>query len=142
LDRTRYPSAENVQRGGYVLWQVDEGTPDVILIGTGSETHIALEAGKMLADEGIKARVVSMPSWELFDQQPAEYRGSVLPSSVRARVAIEAGMAVGWEHYVGLDGAVVGMRSFGASAPGPVLYEKFGLTAENAAAKAKELLGQ
>jgi transketolase len=142
LDRTRYPSAENVQRGGYVLWQVEEGTPDVILIGTGSETHIALEAGKMLADGGIKARVVSMPSWELFDQQPAEYRESVLPSSVRARVAIEAGIAVGWEHYVGLDGAVVGMHSFGASAPGPVLYEKFGLTAENAAAKAKDLLGQ
>jgi transketolase len=142
LDRTRCPSPENVQCGGYVLWQSSEGTPEVILIGTGSETHIALEAGKMLADEGVNARVVSLPSWELFDQQPAEYRESVLPANVRARVAIEAGLALGWEHYVGLDGTVVGMRSFGASAPAKVLYQKFGLTAENVVAQAKTVLGR
>ncbi len=142
LDRTQYAPVKSVQRGGYVLWQAEEGTPDVILIGTGSETHIALDAGKILADEGINARVVSLPSWELFDKQPAEYRDSVLPSQVRARVAIEAGIALGWEHYVGLDGAVVGMSSFGASAPAPVLYDKFRLTAGNVVAQAKALLGR
>jgi transketolase len=142
LDRTQYAPAKSVQRGGYVLWQAEEGAPDVILIGTGSETHIALDAGKILDDEGINARVVSLPSWELFDKQPAEYRESVLPSQVRARVAIEAGITLGWEHYVGLDGVVVGMTSFGASAPAPVLYDKFKLTAGNVAAQAKALLGR
>lgn len=140
LDRTELPSAENLQRGGYVLWQSADGTPDVILIGTGSEVHIALEAGKKLADEGVGVRVVSLPSWELFDRQPADYRESVLPPAVRARVAVEAGIKLGWEHYVGLDGVVVGMESFGASAPGDVLYEKFGITAENVAAQAHRLL--
>ncbi len=142
LDRAIYPPAEHLQCGGYVLWQSDEGIPEMILIGTGSETHIALEAGKTLAAEGIKVRVVSMPSWKLFDQQPAEYRESVLPMKVRARVAVEAGVTFGWEHYVGLDGAVVGMRSFGASAPAKVLLEEFGLTAENVVAQAKALLGR
>jgi transketolase len=141
LDRTEYASAEGVQRGGYVLWEADGGTPDVILIGTGSETHVALEAGRRLAAEGVKARVVSLLSWELFDRQPADYRESVLPPHVRARVAVEAGTRWGWERYVGLDGAVVGMDGFGASAPAPVLYEKFGITAENVIAQAKDLLG-
>ncbi|UCC75744.1 MAG: transketolase, partial [Anaerolineales bacterium] len=142
LDRTQYAPAQSVQRGGYVLWQAEEGTPDAILIGTGSETHIALDAGKILADEGINARVVSLPSWELFDKQPADYRQSVLPAQVRARVAVEAGMTLGWEHYVGLDGTVVGMTSFGASAPAPVLYDKFKLTAGNVVAQARALLGR
>jgi transketolase len=140
LDRDTYPSAENLHNGAYVLWQSAPGTPDVILIGTGSEVHIALEAGNTLATEGVKVRVVTMPSWELFDQQPAAYRVSVLPSEVRARVAVEAGVTLGWERYVGLDGAVVGLESFGASAPGPVLYEKFGITAENVAQQARALL--
>ncbi len=142
LDRTQYAPAQSVQRGGYVLWQAEEGTPDAILIGTGSETHIALDAGKILADEGINARVVSLPSWELFDKQPADYRQSVLPAQVRARVAVEAGTTLGWEHYVGLDGTVVGMTSFGASAPAPVLYDKFKLTAGNVVAQARALLGR
>jgi transketolase len=140
LDRSQYPPAQGVQRGGYVLWESDGGAPDVILIGTGSETHVALEAGKQLAAEGIKARVVSLPSWELFDRQAADYRESVLPPDVRARVAVEAGTKLGWEHYVGLDGTVVGMDRFGASAPAPILYEKFGITAENVVAQAKTLL--
>jgi transketolase len=140
LDRSAYPAAGNLQRGAYVLWESSRGSPDVILIGTGSEVHIALEAGKKLAAEGVKVRVVAMPSWELFDQQPADYRESVLPPEVRARVAVEAGIKLGWEHYVGLDGVVIGMESFGASAPGPVLYEKFGITAENVVAQAKVLL--
>ena len=142
LDRTIYPSAEGLQRGAYVLWEASPESPEVILIGTGSEVHIALEAGQKLAAEGIKARVVSMPSWELFDAQPAVYRESVLPSSVRQRVAMEAGTKVGWEHYVGLDGVVVGMDGFGASAPAVVLYQKFGITADAVVAQAKELLAR
>lgn len=141
LDRSVYASAEGLQRGGYVLWQSADDTPDVILIGTGSEVHVGLDAGQELAAGGLKVRVVSMPSWELFDRQPADYRESVLPLAVRARVAVEAGMKLGWEHYVGLDGAVVGMQSFGASAPLGVLYQQFGITAENVAARAKALLG-
>jgi transketolase len=140
LDPTELRSGEGLQRGGYVLWQSAEDTPDVILIGTGSETHIALEAGKQLAAEGVSVRVVSMPSWELFDRQPADYRQSVLPSAVRARVAVEAGIKLGWEHYVGLEGIMVGMDGFGASAPAEVLYQEFGLTADNVAAQARQLL--
>jgi transketolase len=140
LDQNTYPAAENLHRGAYVLWESSASVPDVILIGSGSETHIALAAGKKLADEGVKVRVVSMPSWELFDCQPAEYRERVLPAAVRARVAVEAGIKLGWEHYVGLDGAIVGLDSFGASAPAGVLYEKFGLTAENVVVQAKALL--
>ena len=142
LDRTAFAPAENLQRGAYVLWQAQQGSPDVILIATGAEVHIALAAGNMLAEEGVNARVVSMPSWKLFDQQTAEYRNSVLPSQVRARVAIEAGIALGWERYVGLDSAVVAMRSFGGSAPGKVVLEKFGFTPENVAVHARKVLGR
>jgi len=140
LDRTEYASAKGVQRGGYVLWESGSSAPDVILVGTGSETHLALEAGRQLAAGGVKARVVSLPSWELFDRQPADYRQSVLPPDVRARVAVEAGVRLGWEHYVGLDGAVVGLDGFGASAPASVLYERFGITAEAVAGAARALL--
>ena len=129
LDRSVYPPAEGLHRGGYVLWE-SATAPEVILLGTGSETHLALEAGKQLAAEGVAVRVVSLPSWELFDKQPADYREGVLPLAVRARVAVEAGITLGWEHYVGLDGAVVGMTGFGASAPAEELYEKFGITPE------------
>jgi transketolase len=145
LNRTKFPPAGELHRGAYTLWQSREGRPDVILIATGSEVHIALEAAKILsaekpaADE-ICVRVVSMPSWELFDAQPEEYRRSVLPPDISARVAVEAGITLGWEHYVGTEGAIVGMDRFGASAPGPVLYEKFGITAQAVAAKTKEFL--
>jgi transketolase len=142
LDRNKYPSAKNLQRGGYTLWQPVEGKPDVILIATGSEVHIALEAAGKLAAEGIQPRVVSMPSWELFDAQPENYRQEVLPSDVKIRVAIEAGIKLGWEHYVGTRGAIVGLGSFGASAPADLLYEKFGITAEAVVSRIKELLGQ
>jgi len=130
LDREKYGSARGLQKGGYIVWDSREGNPDIILIGTGSELHLALEAGEMLAAEGAAVRVVSLPSWEIFDRQPENYRESVLPSTVRKRVAVEAGIKLGWEHYVGIDGAVVGMDGFGASAPAAVLYEKFGITAE------------
>ncbi len=140
LDRSECGPAEGLHRGGYILWQSGKEEPEVILIGTGSETHIALEAGKQLAEEGVGVRVVSLPSWEIFDQQPAEYREDVLPPSVRIRVAVEAGIKLGWEHYVGLEGVVVGMESFGASAPASVLYDKFGITPEHVAQAARGLL--
>ena len=140
LDRTKYAPASGVQRGGYVLWQAGEGAPDVIIIGTGSEVHIALEAGEKLASEGIKVRVVSMPSWSIFDRQSPEYREQVLPSAVRARVSVEAGAKLGWEHYVGLDGAVVGLERFGASAPYKAIYEHLGITPQAVMEVAKRLL--
>ncbi len=140
LNRGLYPPAEGLRRGAYVLWESREDRCDVILIATGSEVPIALEAGRRLASEPVGVRVVSMPSWELFDAQPASYRESVLPGAVRARVAVEAGIRVGWERYVGLDGAVVGLDGFGASAPAGVLYERFGITADAVVAAAKRLL--
>ena len=140
LDRSEGAQASELQKGGYVLWESSDNVPDIILIGTGSELHITLEAGKKLAEEGINIRVVSLPSWEIFDRQPDDYREHVLPSSVKARVAVEAGIKLGWEHYVGLDGAVIGMESFGASAPSPVLYEKFGITMENVIQTARGLM--
>jgi transketolase len=142
LDRTALASAEGLRRGAYVLWQSDKDAPDIIFIGTGSETHLALEAGKLLASEGIAVWVVAMPSWELFEAQDAEYRESVLPPSVRARLAVEAGTTLGWERYVGLDGAVVGLNRFGASAPGAVVYTRLGFTVENVAQTARGLLNR
>jgi len=140
FDRRVCGPAQGLRRGGYILWQSGEGDPEVILIGTGSEVHIALEAGEQLAGEGVKVRVVSLPSWEIFDMQPAEYREGILPSSVRVRVAVEAGIKLGWEHYVGFEGAVIGMDGFGASAPAQVLYEKFGINAEMVARAARGML--
>ena len=139
LDRGTYAAAAGVQRGGYVLWEGSEN-PEAILIGTGSEVHIALDAGKILEEKGITARVVSLPSWKLFDAQSADYRNSVLPSRVRARVAIEAATTMGWERYVGLEGVALGIPHFGASAPAAVLYEKFGLTAQRMADEAETLV--
>jgi len=140
LDRAKLASAEGLRRGGYVLWRSRHDAADVILIGTGSETPIALQAGEELAAEGIGVSVVSMPSWELFDRQSASYRESVLPTDVRARMAVEAGIKMGWEHYVGLDGDVIGMEGFGASAPGEVVLREFGFTVEDVVARAKALL--
>jgi len=140
LNRMEMGTASGLMQGGYILWEAEPVTPDVILIGTGSEVVIALEAGRKLASEGIKARVVSLPSWELFDRQPITYREKVLPPAVKVRVAVEAAAKLGWEHYVGLEGATVGMDGFGASAPANVLYEKFGITADRVVETAKNLL--
>jgi len=142
LDRTDLSGPENLRRGGYVLWQAREGKPEVIIIATGSEVHVALEAGRKLASEGINARVVAMPSFELFEAQPKEYREEVLPRDVRARVAVEAGCPLGWERFVGLDGVVLGISRFGASAPGSVVLEKLGISPEAVVRAAKELLGR
>jgi transketolase len=111
----------------------------MILIGTGSEVSIALEAGKRLSSD-FRVRVVSLPSWKIFDRQPSEYRNHVLPPDVKVRVAVEAGIKLGWEHYVGLDGTVIGMDGFGASAPYKVLYEKFGITVEHIVQAARALM--
>lgn len=140
VDRSTFGPAEGLRKGGYLFWESAAGEPEAILIGTGSELQIALAAAKTLAAEGVRVRVVSLPSWELFDGQPREYRERILPPGVRARVAVEAGVRLGWEHYVGLEGAVIGIDRFGASAPYPILYEKFGITAEAVAAAARRLL--
>jgi transketolase len=130
----------DVARGGYVLADADGGL-DVLLIATGSEVALAVEARQQLASRGIGARVVSLPSWELFEEQPREYRDSVLPPSVLARVSVEAGSPLGWERYVGAFGAVVGVENrFGASAPLKVVMEKYGFTAQNVVSKAAEVL--
>jgi transketolase len=130
----------DIARGGYVLHEPNGGHFDVILIGTGSEVELAMQAARQLASEGVKARVVSMPSSNRFDRQSAEWRESVLPSSCRKRVAVEAGVTDFWRKYVGLDGAVIGIDSFGASAPIDALYAYFGITVEAVVAAARELL--
>lgn len=140
LDRSELASASGVLKGGYTLWESSD-SPRIIIIATGSEVHVALEAGKTLGDEGTAVRVVSMPSCDVFDDQPKEYRDQVLPPSVRARVSVEAGSTKGWERYVGLDGASIGMTGYGASAPAGTLYEKFGITAERVADEARKLVG-
>jgi len=142
LDRARMQPGGGVARGAYVLADSEEGTPQVILIATGSEVTVAVAAQKLLAERGVAARVVSMPSWDLFERQPQSYRDSVLPPAVTARVAIEAAVPLGWHKYVGPAGEIVGMTRFGSSAPGPVLFEKFGFTAENVAARAMALLAK
>jgi transketolase len=126
-------SAEGTRRGGYVLWSSKEKTPDLILIATGSEVNLALDAARKLAQQNPNEtiRVVSMPSWEIFDRQSREYKESVLPHNVRTRVSIEAGAKVGWEHYVGLDGEIIGLDRFGASGPSDVVYQKLGFTPEH-----------
>jgi transketolase len=142
LDRQVFRPAAGLRRGGYLLWESVDGEPETIVIGTGSEVEIALDAGRKLAAEGIRVRVVSLPSWELFDREPQGYRDGVLRPAVRARVAVEAGIRLGWEHYVGLEGEIVGIDHFGASAPYKVIYEKFGITADAVAAAARRLLGR
>jgi len=139
LDRQICAPAAGVRQGGYILWE-SSADPQLILIATGSEVAMTLSAGRELASENIKVRVVSLPSWEIFDRQSQAYRDSVLPPQVTARLAVEAGIKLGWEHYVGLSGKIIGMETFGASAPGPVLYEKFGFTSARIIAAAKEML--
>jgi transketolase len=145
LDRAVLASADGLARGAYVLADADGGRPKarssaVILIATGSEVQVALAAQTRLAGQGVRTRVVSMPSWELFERQPQSYRDEVLPPEVTARLAIEAGVPLGWHRYIGDRGDVIGIEGFGASAPYKVLWEKYGFTAENVAARALEML--
>jgi transketolase len=140
IDRDQYAPARGVAQGAYILAEAEGGQPDVILIGTGSEVSICLAAREQLAAEGVKARVVSMPSWELFNAQSDEYREKVLPSNVTARVAVEAGIRQGWDRYIGMGGRFVGTDRFGASAPGAVVFRELGFTPENVAEQARALL--
>lgn len=140
-DRSRFGSAEGVKQGGYVLWQ-PETNCEVILIGTGSELEICLQAAEQLQAQGIAPRVVSLPCWELFDEQPEEYRRAVLPEECSVRIAVEAASDFGWYKYLGSRGQFIGMNSFGASAPFDKLYQHFGITTERVVATARKMLGR
>uniref|UniRef100_UPI0004CBD1FB transketolase-like TK C-terminal-containing protein n=1 Tax=Streptomyces sp. NRRL S-31 TaxID=1463898 RepID=UPI0004CBD1FB len=135
-----YPSDEDAARGGYVLFEAEGGQAQVILIATGSEVHVAVEAREQLQADGVPTRVVSMPSVEWFEEQPREYRERVLPPAVRARVAVEAGIGLTWHRYVGDAGRVVSLEHFGASADGALLFREFGFTAENVVGEARRSL--
>jgi transketolase len=142
FDRTKFAPASGVAKGAYVLTEAANGKPDVILIGTGSEVQLCVAAAEKLKAEGINARVVSMPSWELFEKQDVAYRDSVLPPNITARVSVEMGATMGWERYVGSKGKAIGMHSFGASAPIKDLLKKFGFLPENVVAAVKQVLGK
>jgi len=142
IDRTKYSSASGVAKGAYILADAKDANPDVVLIGTGSELSLCVAAYEQLASEGIKARVVSMPSTELFDKQDDAYKRSVLPPEVKARVSVEAGSVFGWERYVGLEGVIIGMTTFGASAPIKDLMKKYGFTVEHVMQAAKQVLAR
>jgi transketolase len=142
FDRKRYASAAGVARGAYVMADAENGKPVVILIGTGSEIALCVETYETLIKEGVAARVVSMPSWEIFEQQDRAYRDSVLPPDITARVSVEAGSVIGWDRYVGAAGARIGMHTFGSSAPIKDLMTKFGFTPEKVLAAAKDQIAK
>jgi transketolase len=145
LDRAKYASVAGVQRGAYVVADADDGKPEVLLLATGSEVSLCIEAFEKLKVEGVKARVVSMPSWEIFEhycREHPDYREQVLPESVIARVSVEKASTLGWARYVGTSGRSIGMETFGASAPLKELQKKFGFTPENIIAAAKEQIAK
>jgi transketolase len=142
LDRAKYAAASGLARGGYVLADAAGGTPEVLLIATGSEVALCVAAHELLAKEGVRSRVVSLPSWELFDRQEQAYKDAVLPPPVRARVSVEQGSTLGWERYVGHTGRTIGMRTFGASAPLKELQKKFGFEPGNVVSAAREQLAK
>ena len=136
LDRAQFAAADGLRRGAYILADAPNGKPDVILIATGSEVALIVAARERLLAQGIAVRLVSFPSWELFDAQPREYRDTVLPPSIRARLAVEAGVSQGWHRYVGDRGDVLAVDRFGASAPGAVLLREYGFTVDEVCARA------
>ena len=140
LDRSRYASAAGVAHGAYVLADAEGDRPDVLLLGTGSEVALCVQAHERLSATGVRSRVVSMPSWELFEQQPQSYRDGVIPPDVTARVSVEQASGFGWDRYVGPEGARIGMETFGASAPLQELQKKFGFTVEHVVAAARAQL--
>lgn len=142
IDRGKFSQAVGLRKGAYILADSAFGKPEIILIATGSEVHLALEAHEKMQAEGIRSRVVSIPSWELFEEQPEEYRNEVLPPDIKTRISIEAGSTHGWHKYVGLEGAAMGIDHFGDSAAGEVLFKKFGFTSENILNRAKTLLAK
>ncbi len=140
LDRTKYAPASGVAKGAYILADAEDGKPQVILIGTGSEVSLCVSAYEQLKTEGIKARVVSMPSWEIFEHQSKEYRKQVLPPEVKARVSVEQASTFGWSQYVGPTGKMIGMHTFGASAPLKELQKKFGFNPDKVVEAAREAI--
>jgi transketolase len=142
LDREKYAPASGLAKGAYILADSPDGNPEVILIASGSEVSLAVDAHEKLIAEGIRSRVVSMPSWEIFDHQTQEYRDSVLLPKVTARVAVEQASTLGWERYAGSAGRIIGMKTFGASAPLKELQKKFGFEPSRIVGIAKELLGK
>jgi transketolase len=142
LDRSRYASAEGLRRGGYVLADPDGGDPEVILLATGSEVSLAVAAHEKLISDGVRSRVVSMPCWELFERQDQVYQDEVLPPQITARVSVEEASTLGWDRFVGPEGAKIGMHTFGSSAPLKDVQSKFGFTPDKVAETAKEVLGR
>jgi transketolase len=142
LDRNKYAPAAGLAKGAYVLADAPGGNPEVVIIASGSEVSLAVNAHEKLVAEGIRSRVVSMPSWEIFEHQSQEYRDSVLPPNVKARVAVEQASVLGWERYVGNSGRVIGMNTFGASAPLKELQRRFGFEPDHVVAAAKQQLGR
>ncbi|MGH8399202.1 MAG: transketolase-like TK C-terminal-containing protein, partial [Gammaproteobacteria bacterium] len=142
LDRKQFAPAEGLTCGAYILADAPNGKPDVILIASGSEVNLIVEAGKKLREQNIQARIVSMPSWELFDAQPQACRDDILPPAIRARLAVEAGVAQGWRRYVGDRGDVLSIERFGASAPGDTVIREYGFTVENVCKRALALRHQ
>ena len=141
LDRSKYAAASGVAQGAYVLADAPGGNPEAIIIASGSEVSLAVQAHENLLAEGIRSRVVSMPSWEIFESQPKTYRDNVLPPNVKARVAVEQASTFGWERYVGTSDHVIGMKTFGASAPLKELQRKFGFEPDQVVAAVKQQLG-
>jgi transketolase len=142
LDRSIYSDAALLEKGAYVLADMGDKTPELILMASGSEVPLVVEAGARLAAEGVNVRVVSVPSWELFKAQDASYRNAVLLPSVKARVAVEAGIGMGWEKFVGDHGAIISLEHYGASAPAGILFKEFGFTVENVFETARKLLAK
>ena len=142
LDRTTYAPASGVSRGAYVLADAPDHRPDVLLLATGSEVSLCIAAYEQLKSEGIKARVISMPSWELFESQSREYRDRVLPPEITARVAVEEASTFGWERYTGLDGTILGLHTFGLSAPMKVVAQHFGFDPTHVVAAAREQMAR
>ena len=140
LDRAQLPPASKLEQGAYILWQSANGRPQFIIIASGSEVQLALDAARELAKDDLRISVVSMPSWELFERQPEKYRRKVLPPGCKMRLVIEAGVTAGWEKYAGPKGRVFGLNRFGASAPYKVLAKEYGFTTENIVSIVKEML--
>ena len=140
-NKDKITSSENLQKGAYIIMD-SENVPDIIIIATGSELHLAIESHKELKNQGIDSRVVSMPSWELFEKQSLDYKEQVLPSSIKKRISVEAASTFGWERYVGLEGISIGMKTFGASAPGNILMEKFEFNVKNIVSTSLKLLNR
>jgi transketolase len=142
IDRSKYAAASGVAKGAYILADAPDGKPEALLLGTGSEVSLCLAAYETLTAQGVKVRVVSMPSWDIFEHQSREYRDSVLPPSVTARVSVEQASILGWDRYVGSKGKIIGMHTFGASAPLKELQKKFGFQPDSVVAAVKEVLGK